>query len=46
VDFPLNTKFFLDGNTVDIKSGSIPAETLIVAGYKTHVITSVDLSRQ
>lgn len=46
VDFPQNTKFFLDGNTVDIKSGNIPAEALIVPLYHTHVITSVDLSKQ
>lgn len=46
VDFPQNTKFFVEGNTVEIKSGTIPAEALMVPLYKTHVITSVDLSKQ
>jgi hypothetical protein len=46
VDFPQNTKFFVEGNTVEINSGNIPAEALLVPLYKTHIITSVDLSRQ
>jgi hypothetical protein len=46
VDFPQNTKFFVEGNTVEIKSGNIPAEALLVPLYKTHIITSVDLSKQ
>jgi len=44
IDFPQNTKFLLDSNSVEIKSGNLPAEVLMVPHYKTHVITSIDLS--
>jgi hypothetical protein len=46
VDFPQNTKFFLNGKTVGIKSGNIPAESLLLPQYKTQVITSIDLSKK
>lgn len=45
IDFPQNTKFLLDRDTVEIKSGNIPAEALILPNYKTHVFTSINLSK-
>lgn len=45
LDFPQNTKFFLEGNSIEIKSGNIPAEALIVPGYKTHIISSFELTK-
>ena len=46
VDFPQNTKFLMEGDHAEIKSGNIPAEALTLPRYKTHVITSIDLSKQ
>ena len=45
IDFPQNTKLFLDNSSVEIKSGNIPAEVLLLPHYKTHVITSINLSK-
>ena len=46
IDFPQNTKFLMNGDSVEIKTGNIPAEFLMVPHYKTHVITSINLSKQ
>ena len=46
LDFPQNTEFFVEDRSVKIKSGNLPAESLILPRYKTRVITSVDLSRK
>jgi len=46
IDFPQNTKLLLDGSAAEIKSGNIPAEFLLLPHYKTHVITSINLSKQ
>ena len=40
VDFPLQTKFFLNNEMREIKSGPMPAEFLLIPSYRTHVITS------
>jgi hypothetical protein len=45
VDFPQNSKLFVKGKSIEIKSGNIPAEDLILPIYQTHVITSIDLSK-
>lgn len=40
VDFPLQTRLFLNNEMREIKSGPMPAEFLLIPSYRTHVITS------
>lgn len=40
VEFPMNTKLFLEGGESMVSSGAVPAEALLLPNYKTHVITS------
>ncbi len=40
VDFPHNSKFFMDGGLHDLKSGDWLPEELILPNYKTYVVTS------
>ena len=40
VDFPINTRMYLEGGATPVRSGAVPAEALLLANYKTHVITS------
>jgi hypothetical protein len=40
VDFPMNTRLFLDEGERPVGSGAVPAEALLLSNYKTHVVTS------
>ena len=40
IDFPLNSKLYIDGDEQIVKSGTMPAEFLILHNYLTHVVTS------
>jgi hypothetical protein len=40
VDFPTNSKMYLDQGESPVRTGAVPVESLLFPNYKTHVITS------
>jgi hypothetical protein len=41
VDFPMNSKLYLDGGEAPMKSGMYDLDALLLGNYKTHVISSI-----